>query len=138
MADNTDQIPFLGTGWSFPPVFNKLTSTVEMRKGNNDILESLHILLSTIPGERLLDPDYGCDLTELLFENITTSLKTTLSERIHRAIVEYEPRVSYEAAEFTPDLDNGVIYINIQYVIRSTNSRTNMVYPYYMKEGTNL
>ncbi len=130
---------FLGRGWSFPPTFDNTTHTVEMVSDEEDIQESLQILLSTRKGERIMLPDYGCNLDEMVFENMTTTFKTYLSEMIKNAILFYEARI--DANSITIDdsgSTNGVILIIIDYTIRTTNSRFNFVFPYYKTEGTEL
>ena len=77
MATTTEQ-SFLGTGWSFPPAFDRATTQVEMISGEADVLQSLQIILSTRPGERFMQPDFGCDLSEFLFEEVRQSLITKL------------------------------------------------------------
>ncbi len=72
---------FLGRGWSFPPTFNA-SQKVEMLDNVEDIYSSLHILLTTATGERIMQPAYGCDLQEFLFEPIDTGLKTLMLEKI--------------------------------------------------------
>lgn len=129
---------FLGRGWSFPPQFSKTERGTVMSAGALDIHESLQILLSTMHGERIFEVYYGCDLSPLLYESLTLSTKTTLSEKIEKAIMLYEPRIKVEDIDFESNTYGGVVYIHVTYVIRSTNTRTNMVYPYYLKEGTEL
>ncbi|MCD6066919.1 MAG: hypothetical protein K0S33_1745 [Bacteroidetes bacterium] len=133
-----DDLLHIGKGWSFPPAFNKASKGVERREGNNDIVESLQILLTTLPGERIYDGAYGCDLTPLLFEPFTVSLKTRLTDKIKNAVALYEPRVDLENVEFNLMLEEGIMYIALVYKIRSNNSRFNMVFPFYLKEGTEL
>jgi phage baseplate assembly protein W len=129
---------FIGKGWSFPPVFNKTIKGVEQREGNDDIIESLNILLTTLPGERIYDSNFGCDLSPLLFEPFTNTLKSSLSDRIKNAIVLFEARIVVENIIFRLSSEEGIIYISINYLIKSHNSRYNMVFPYYLKEGTEL
>ena len=85
---------FLGTGWSFPPAFNKATATVELTSDELDIQRSLQILLSTKKGERVMQPDYGCNLDEMLFEPMTTTFKTYIREMVRTAILYYEGRIN--------------------------------------------
>lgn len=129
---------FIGKGWSFPPTFNKTTKGVEQREGNDDIIESLNILLTTLPGERIYDSNFGCDLSPLLFEQFTNTLKSSLSDRIKNAIILFEARIVVENIIFRLSSEEGIIYISINYLIKSHNSRYNMVFPYYLKEGTEL
>lgn len=130
---------FLGTGWGFPPQFNKNTFSVDMLSDEADIKSSLEILLSTRQGERVMRPDYGCNLDELLFEPLTTTFKTYIKDLIATAILYHEPRIEVNKI----DLDDsgelgGKIVILIDYTIRSTNSRFNFVFPFYKAEGTEL
>jgi phage baseplate assembly protein W len=130
---------FLGTGWGFPPTFNKNLLDVGMLSDEDDIKSSLEILLSTRQGERVMLPDYGCNLDELVFEPLTTTFKTYIKDLINTAILYYEPRISVDKI----DLDDtnqveGRIIISIDYTVRATNSRFNFVYPFYKNEKTEL
>lgn len=138
MEDLNENIDFLGKGWSFPTKFNRLFSSVEMSTGNKDIHESLRILLGTKPGERYMHPEYGCEISDLSFENIDVTIQTRIAEKIKTAIVLYEPRIDVESVDFELVIDEGIVFIHIIYLIRTTNTRTNMVYPYYIQEATDL
>ncbi len=130
---------FLGTGWSFPPEFNKKTGTVELVSGEEDIRQSLEIILSTRPGERVLHPDFGCNLDIMMFEPLTTTLITTMKDIIRTAIILYEPRIELNSVKIYPDHAlEGKVNIELDYTVRATNSRFNMVYPFYVEEGTYL
>lgn len=131
---------FLGTGWGFPPEFNKKgTGRVEMLSDEADIKSSLNILLSTRLGERIMVPNYGCNLDELLFKPLNLTLKTFVRELIKNAILYYEPRIDAEKIQIDQgnELD-GELLIIIDYRIRATNSRNNLVFPFYKEEGTNV
>lgn len=130
---------FLGTGWSFPPEFNKNNKALVMTSDEADIRSSLEILLSTKIGERIMLPRYGCNMDELLFETLDRTLKTYVSELIKTAILYYEPRIDVEKIDITQSDDlEGELLVIIDYRIRSTNSRSNLVYPFYKEEGTNV
>lgn len=130
---------FLGTGWSFPPAFDGVSNTVEMTSDEADIQLSLQILLSTHKGERVMLPDYGCNLDEMLFEPITTTFKTYISEMIKTAILYFEARIDLNSVTIDDSRDTeGVIALILDYTVRTTNSRFNFVYPYYILEGTEL
>lgn len=130
---------FLGTGWSFPTRFVKQKGGVALVSDELDIEQSLGILLSTELGERVMRPDFGCDLHHLLFETLNATTRTYVADLIRKAILLYEPRIDVERIEFTPaEGDDNVIDITIEYRVRSTNSRSNYVYPFYLNEGTNL
>ncbi len=127
---------FLGTGWGFPPSFDPSTRHAVLASHEEDVAQSLWILLSTTPGERTLQPTFGCGVKKLVFEPITESTLTEMRDLIRRAVLFFEPRVTLESVEF--DLDrmmDGELGVRLVYRIRSTNSRANLVYPLYLFEG---
>lgn len=130
---------FLGTGWAFPPEFIKGQKVTKMISEEEDIKSSLEILLSTRLGERIMLPSYGCNLDELLFENLDRTLITYIVDLIKTAILYHEPRIDVKKIGIseTEPLE-GKLIIEIDYVVRATNSRTNMVFPFYKEEGTNI
>ncbi len=130
---------FLGTGWSFPPTFSQETAAVELVSDAEDVRQSLEIILSTQPGERIMHPDFGCELNQFLFEEITQGLITGIKGIIADAILYHEPRVDLEAIDISESADQqGLLFISINYLLRTTNSRFNLVYPFYLQETTNL
>ncbi len=130
---------FLGTGWSFPPSFDKTARFVRMSSDETDIKESLQVLLSTRPGERIMLPGYGCSLETLLFEPINLTLTTNITDIIHTAILYYEPRIDLEHVTLDQQyILDGRIDIILDYRIRTTNTRQNMVYPFYRNEGNDI
>lgn len=130
---------FLGTGWAFPPTFNIATGSVEMARQEEDIKQSLNILLSTSKGERVMQPQYGCNLTDYMFESLSSTLIGYIKDRVRNAILYYEPRIIVEKIEVTSEesfeLIEGKFTIIIEYSIPGTNSRFNYVYDYYKNEA---
>lgn len=131
-------LDFLGQGWAFPTSFDDQDGSVEMIRELEDIKQSLFILMSTLPGERLMRPDYGCDLYSFVFENFNTTTKTRMRDVIASAILKFEPRIRVQDIEIKTDFLESIAYINIWYYVPKVNSRHNMVYPFYFHEGTNL
>jgi phage baseplate assembly protein W len=130
---------FLGKGWRFPPTFDNRTGTTGIVANEVDISQSLHILLSTRPGERLMQPRYGCNLDVMLFEPITTTLIAYIKDLIQTAVFYYEPRIELDTISIdTSNAHNGLILIELNYTIVASNSRFNLVYPYYLEEGTDV
>lgn len=131
------KITFLGTGWSFPPEFSAQLGEVIMSSDEQDIQQSLSVILSTKLGERVMLPNFGCNLDELLFENLDLTTKTLAKERIKDAILYYEPRINVLLISIDESQElEGVLLIRVDYEIRATNSRMNMVYPFYKIEAT--
>jgi uncharacterized protein len=137
--NNNTQNSFLGTGWAFPPAFNKETGTVEMVSNAEDIKQSLDILLGTYLGERVMQPKYGCNLNDYLFEGLSSNTIGFIKDRVSNAILFYEPRIKAEKIEVTgddsSDLLEGKFTITVEYTIPGTNSRFNYVYDYYKNEA---
>jgi phage baseplate assembly protein W len=131
--------PFLGRGWSFPPQFDRQAKAVQMLEEETDIQSSLHILLSTRLGERVMQPTYGCNMDSLVFEAMNLTLLTYLKDLVENAILYHEPRIELDKVIIdTTNQNEGLLLIEIHYAVRSTNSRYNYVYPFYLNEGTNL
>ncbi|MBC7903300.1 MAG: GPW/gp25 family protein [Gemmatimonadaceae bacterium] len=130
---------FLGTGWAFPPSFNIETRTVEMVSEEEDIKESLNILLSTSLGERVMQPKYGCNLNDYLFEPLNSSVIGYIRDLVEHAILFYEPRILASKIEVTAqdslDIIEGRFTISVEYTIPETNSRFNYVFDYYKNEA---
>jgi uncharacterized protein len=130
---------FLGRGWSFPPTFRRKGAEVAMLEGEADIASSLEILLRTRQGERVMQPEYGCNLDELMFETLDTRIKTLMADKIESAILYHEPRIQVEKIHlYENNKYEGVVFIEIVYRVKSTNSRFNFVSPYYKDEGTDI
>ncbi len=127
---------FLGTGWSFPPAFTASGGDVHMVSEVEDIEQSLAILLATQRGERVMQDDFGCDLNEFLFGEISRGLIGRVRSVIEDAILHHEPRITLNDVEISASgAVAGLLMISIDYTIRATNSRYNMVYPFYINEA---
>lgn len=139
MADDRPQTSFLGTGWAFPPEFEVGVGAV-MVADEQDIRESLHILFQTSIGERLFQPSYGLDLRDALFEPIDTTTKTLLEDQIRVSILIHEPRIKLLrlSLDTSSRAAQGEILLDIDYAIKSTNSRFNLVFPFYTSDGNEL
>lgn len=130
---------FLGTGWNFPVKFDEDMSTVTMATEDEDIRQSLELLLNTTPGERITNPEYGCDLVSFIYKPITPDVEFLMKEVIEGAIQRFEPRIKLEDVQFdTSEKLEGVIYLSLIYTIRKVNVRHNIVYPFYFTEGTEI
>jgi phage baseplate assembly protein W len=131
-------ISFLGTGWSFPPEFS-IRAGVRMVSAEEDIRQSLHIVLATAPGERVMRPAFGAGIRQQIYENINETTITVLKDAIRRAILFFEPRVVVEAIGADTALAReGRLDFSIDYTIIGTNTRHNIVYPFYCLEGSDV
>ncbi|MEX0290388.1 MAG: GPW/gp25 family protein [Flavobacteriaceae bacterium] len=131
--------PFTGSGWSFPPTFDKVERKVLLTSDKEDIEKSLEILLGTIKGERIMQPSFGCNMDEMVFESFNLTTKNYLIDLVQTAILYHEARI--EPLKIALDesfITEGRILIEIDYIIRSSNSRFNMVYPFYINEASEI
>lgn len=130
---------FLGRGWAFPPAFNFELGTVETVAAEEDIRQSIRIIIETIPGERIMFSSFGCGIRKFVFESNDPTHMSMLKDSIYDALLYNEPRIKLEKIDITDDTQRfGLIHIHIFYTIIITNTRSNMVFPFYIKEGTNL
>lgn len=135
--ENTDK-SFLGTGWSFPPTFRREWYGVEMLVAEEDVKSSLGIILSTITGERVMLPTFGCNLQPYVWEVMNVPNIAMIEKIVKEALTYHEPRIILEDIVSTVFQEQGYLEINVQYSIITTNTRYNYVFPFYMKEATNI
>ncbi len=132
MAENK----FLGTGCKFPVEIDPATGRFVTVSGDRSVKESIYLILMTQRTERLVRPSFGSDIMGFTFMDTGTTMMSILKRNIAQTIMDQEPRVA--------DLDvtteyrdkQGVIYINLEYLVRDTNTRDNMVFPFYLDNGT--
>jgi len=128
---------FLGRGWKFPIEVDKTTGRIITVSDEEDIYESLMLILNTAKGERVMRKDFGSRLNDFVFESINATTENLLKKEIKRAILEWEPRVTNVKVKISQDVtDKSKLNIDIGYRVRSTNNLFNLVYPFYITEGT--
>ena len=128
---------FIGRGISFPLRFEN--GSMVMTTGTEDIDRGILVVLSTAPGERVMRPAFGCKIWELLFEPINANTLGLMEEAVREALSRWEPRIDVLAVHAVPDgadkSGDGLVRIDINYRVRVTNDRRNLVYPFYMIPG---
>jgi hypothetical protein len=130
-----DPREYLGRGWSFPVRLREREGTVRLSEYDQDIRESIWIILSTSKGERMMRPDFGCGIHDMVFEAISTGTLADIEDQVRTALAAFEPRI--EVLEVNAQSDDGVngrLRISIDYVVRGTNNQLNLVYPFYIRE----
>jgi len=137
MASSSQDTQFLGRGWAFPPSFSVHDKQAEMVAELQDIEQSLHILFGTSPGERVMQPTYGCGLRRMVFEQMDESRRTELKELVRQAVLFFEVRITLHSVELDDsEALDGLLRVLLDYTVRTTNTRSNMVYPLYLREGS--
>jgi phage baseplate assembly protein W len=136
--------PFIGKGWTFPiapagpmpPVTASVpnpSNPIPWVQDEDKIRQSMWIILSTAPGERPMQPDFGCGIQNRLFANLDEASVGQLLNDVTTALAQWEPRIDVVAADAAPQPDQpNVLLISIDYQVRATNSRFNLVYPLYV------
>ena len=126
---------FLGTGWSYP-VRTDHQGNIKMEDGIDNVERSVRIILGTAKGERVMRPEFGCEIHDQVFSSLSPATLNRIEESVRSALVRWEPRIDIESVEAqTDDEEPNKVLIEIAYHVRTTNSLSNMVYPFYLTEG---
>jgi len=126
---------FLGRGWKFPVNVNS-EGKITMSEYEDDIRESIWIILSTSKGERVMRQDFGCGINDFVFSSIDTSTLALIESTVREALILWEPRIEVIAVKVSTDnIKEGKLIVNIDYEVRRTNNQFNLVYPFYLTEG---
>ena len=136
--DGQSSKSFLGTGFKFPVQVDSVTGRVRTSSNEEDIEESIRIILGTQPGERPMSPHFGCNINSFVFGTSDYTSLQMMKREVESSLIMWEPRIKDIEVEIvqSPD-DSGVLLIQIGYVVRSTNNPFNLVYPFYITEGYN-
>ena len=129
MSDLSD---FVGRGVSFPMRVDQ-SGAVAMTSGGEDINASLRMVLMTAPGERVMRPEFGCRIWDLLFEPVNANTLGLMAEYVRDAVSQWEPRALLDNVAVEPrDDDASMVQIRLDYRIKATNDKRNLVYPFYV------
>jgi len=126
---------FLGVGWTFP-VQCETQGEIVLSRYEKDVQEAIQIILSTAPGERLMRPDFGCGIHELVFAPNNTRTAGLVHFYVEEALTRWEPRIELQTVQVQADPGNpALLLVHINYRVRATDSRYNLVYPFYLARG---
>jgi uncharacterized protein len=126
---------FLGKGWKFP-IAHAAGASVAMSAAEDSVAEAVWIILATAPGERVRRPDFGCGIHHLVFEVNTATTLGQVRDRVHSALVKWEPRIDVQRVNVEARDGGEELLINVQYRVRDTNNYFNLVFPFYLMRGT--
>jgi len=129
---------FLGRGWAFPPAFHPAVGDVAMVSGEEDIRQSIALILSTEPGERAMQPRFGCALRRFAFQRTDLLTRNRIHDEVSQSLLDWEPRIRVDRVTVETDDTPASLQIRVEYTIRAINSRFNVVFPYRVAEGTRL
>jgi uncharacterized protein len=126
-----DIIDFLGKGWNFPIAVEK--EKLCFAEGEDLIRESIILILATARGERVMRPEFGCRLNEMLFASNDVITATLIESYVEEALLEWEPRIEVLDITAVPRQNHPIVDITVDYLIKTTNSKYNLVYPFYLE-----
>jgi phage baseplate assembly protein W len=127
---------FLGVGWKFPVEVDETTGRIKTVGYEDDVREAVYLIMMTKVGERMMQPDYGCRISDFTFETMDYTQIVELQKEIMNALILWEPRIiNVDVNIEVDDVTVGKLNISLSYVVRSTNNPYNLVYPYYINEG---
>lgn len=127
---------FLGRGWKFPVQIDPMTGRVALSEFEQDVKESIYIILATAPGERVMRPEFGCGIHDLVFSPMSSVTLGLFESRVREAITRWEARVDILKLEIgIKDASRGKLEINLWCQVRDTNTEFNLVFPFYLTEG---
>jgi len=128
---------FLGRGWAMPVALDPRTGHVAEAQYEDDIRQAIRIIVETAPGERVMRPDFGCGIHELVFAPMDSQTLQRVRSVIEDALRRYEARIEVNDVnvEESPELTDGSLRIELDYRIRKTNQVGNLVFPFYFREG---
>lgn len=128
---------FLGRGWKFPVAVDPVTGKIATSEYEEDIKEAIKIILMTSKGERVMRNDFGCSISDYVYETMDATNLGLVESSIREALMNWEPRIKDVVVTTAPDGETpGRLLVSIEYVVRATNNLFNMVYPFFLKEGT--
>ncbi|HLS64417.1 MAG TPA: GPW/gp25 family protein [Ruania sp.] len=123
---------FVGRGFSWPVRVDH-TGSIRLTQGVADLDDAIRLVLMTAPGERLMRPQFGCRVWDLLFEPVNANLLGLIAEAVRDALAQWEPRIEVEDVRPVQDDDDAaLVQITITYRVKATNDRRNLVYPFYV------
>jgi phage baseplate assembly protein W len=137
MSLTTRKLPFWGTGLAFPI----MTQAGRLTTASDEALidQSIRTILGTNPGERAMRPDFGAGLRAFVFEPMNVTTLEALRNRVRDSLIDWEPRIDVDQVNLTTEnnpAERGIVWINVTYRVRSTNTVRNLVYPFYLEEGS--
>jgi phage baseplate assembly protein W len=127
--------PFLGVGWGFPVGVDAQSGKISVAAYEESVRQSVWIILGTAKGERVMRPDFGCGIYDLVFENVTASTTGRIVRAVREALLMFETRIDVLDVQVRPENDGEVLMISVDYEVRATNNVFNLVYPFYLERS---
>lgn len=127
---------FLGVGWSFPVTPDESGKEIALAQYEESVRQSIQIILGTARGERVMHPDFGCGIHDLVFSVNSPATSLSLASEVRRSLLQWEPRINVLEVQVGAGDNSQTLLININYQVRTTNNVFNLVYPFYLERST--
>jgi phage baseplate assembly protein W len=127
--------PFLGVGTGFPLTLDPATNALARAEYEQSVRQSILVILGTAKGERVMRPDFGCGIHDLVFANVSAATIGRVDREVHESLLRLEPRIDVTQVDVRPGDSNNVLLIDIDYEVRATNPAFNLVYPFYLQSA---
>jgi phage baseplate assembly protein W len=127
--------PFLGIGTGFPLRLDPKTGVFLRAEYEESVRESILVILGTAKGERVMRPDFGCGIHDLVFQNLSAGTMGRVQQAVREALLRLEPRIDLTEVVVRKGEADNVLEVHIQYEVRATNNAFNLVYPFYLQQG---
>lgn len=135
MLDFGDENAFLGNGWKFPVMADKVTGDIKECSYEDNIRESIYLIVMTKKGERVMRPDFGCDIHQYMFASLDYTTLTMMKHAVKEALLKWEPRITDVGIEINDRIqEENAVQIKITYRVRTTNNPFNLIFPFYLEE----
>jgi len=131
-----DRKDFLGRGWAMPVELDPRTGLVASVAYEEDIRQSIRIILETAPGERVMRPNFGCGIHDLVFSVVDSTAIQQIRSTVEEALRRCEARI--DVLDVTVEeaaTREGKLLVQVEYRVRRTNQTGNLVFPFYFREG---
>ena len=124
----------IGRGWAFPPSMDA-RGAVALTNEENELIQSIYIILSTGPGERVMRPDFGCRINEYIFAPANLATAAAVEQVVRSALERWEPRIILTDVTVTPSPETyGMLMIDLRFIVKATREETSLVYPFYLMQ----
>jgi phage baseplate assembly protein W len=135
MAGLDDGYAFLGNGWNFPVLPEKITGRIQECSCEENIRQSIYLIIMTRKGERVMRPDFGCDIHKFMFDTVDYTILTMMKLAVEEALIRWEPRITdIQVQIFDRIQEKHGVEIRVDYRVRTTNNLFNLVFPFYLEE----
>jgi phage baseplate assembly protein W len=130
--NNVRDREYIGQGLAFPLQVNP-QGGIALASGERDVEQAIRVILSTAPGERVMRPEFGCRIHELIFAPQDAATESLVVYYVEEALAQWEPRIDVQEVDVSTDPGrNGALLVEIKYRVKDTHDERSIVYPFFL------